>query len=511
MRKGFLGSLAVLTAGAGLTFGQQFNPAPGPLPGTLPPQGETTGYPPPGVAPGAYAGPSGAGAGYQYASPDNRPITMPPGMEGMVPPGSMGAGAPGGVYDEGQGGQRRGVLAGLFGGPRRTSFYFGADYLLWASKSMPVGYPLATTSSPADFGVAGGPSTVALVGGGDKNISFDMTDGIRGWAGWNWEGSSNFGTEISGFWMSKRNQQNLFPGNSAGLPVLAVPFYDVNAGAAGSYIVSYPGVNAGSIRIAAETRSLSGELNAFYRMYPSEEGPGGLTVFAGVRFFQLEEKFGYVTNSQTFGVPPGGIAPPGIVPAPIGGSSFFPGGGGVFAGTFFGPALAPYTVTTSDGIRTYNDFFGANFGFRGEIGYGNWFVQMTGKFGVGYMREWVDVTGYSSLTTSTNLVSTQAGGLFNLPQDLGRHHKDRLAILPEGNINIGYQLTNWMKVTAGYTFLYANTVVRPTTSSTPVLNPSLIPVSPTYSGLPGTFIPRDVLKSTDFHLQGFNAGLQISF
>ena len=53
MRKGFLGSLAVLAAGAGLTFGQQFNPPPGPLPGTLPPQGEITGYPPPGVAPGA--------------------------------------------------------------------------------------------------------------------------------------------------------------------------------------------------------------------------------------------------------------------------------------------------------------------------------------------------------------------------------------------------------------------------------------------------------------------------
>ena len=98
MRKGFLGSLAVLAAGAGLTFGQSFTPPgaggppPGPLPGTLPPPGMTTGNPPPGVAPYAYSGPSGANAGFQYASPDGHPLIMPPGMEGMVPPGSMGAG-----------------------------------------------------------------------------------------------------------------------------------------------------------------------------------------------------------------------------------------------------------------------------------------------------------------------------------------------------------------------------------------------------------------------------------
>src|SRR5262249_30485299 len=88
MRKGFLGSLAVLAAGAGLTFGQSFTPPgpggppPGPLPGTLPPPGMTTGNPPPGVAPYAYSGPSGANAGYEYASPDGHPLIMPPGLEG---------------------------------------------------------------------------------------------------------------------------------------------------------------------------------------------------------------------------------------------------------------------------------------------------------------------------------------------------------------------------------------------------------------------------------------------
>ena len=511
MRKGFLGSLAVLAAGAGLTFGQQFNPPPGAMPGTLPPSGATTGYPPPGVAPGAYGGPSGAGAGYQYASPDGHPAIMPPGLEGMVPPGSMGAGAPGGAYDEGGNGQGRGILSGLFGRRRASSFYFGADYLLWATKSMDVNYPLVTTSAFSDLGVLGRPTTTAVRGAHD-DFGFDASNGFRAWVGWSFDDSGMFGTELDGFWLTKRGNQDLFPGNSGGLPVLAVPFYDVNVGAQGSYIVSFPGINSGNIRLDTQTRSAGGEVNLTYNLYPAAEGPGGLTLFAGVCAFQLKERLDFITNSQTFGVPPGGVVPPGLLPPPTGGASFFPGAGGVFAGTFFGPALAPYTVTTADLIRTHNDFIGGNVGFRGDIGWGNWVFQATGKIAAGYMRQRIDIMGYSNLTTSTNLTSTQPGGLFDLPNDLGRARKDRFAILPEGGINVGYQLTSWLRMNAGYTYLWTNTVLRPTTSLTPVFNPNLIPVSPTFNGsAPGTFVPRDVLRSTDFHLHGFNAGITISF
>ena len=55
MRKGFLGSLAVLAAGAGLSFGQSYGPPPGP--GGLTP-GLNYGPPPgmPGPPPGAMPG-----------------------------------------------------------------------------------------------------------------------------------------------------------------------------------------------------------------------------------------------------------------------------------------------------------------------------------------------------------------------------------------------------------------------------------------------------------------------
>ena len=519
MRKGFLGSLAVLAAGAGLTFGQSVNPPGpgGPLPGTVPPPGQTMGNPPPGVAPYAYSGPSGANAGYQYAFPDGHPAIMPPGLEGMIPPGSMGAGAPGGVYDQfgggggGQGGYGSGggLLGGL-GGKHGRHFWASGEYLLWVPKSLSVNYPLATTSAPADLGLLGGATTASLLGV-DQDIEFDPANGFRATVGMTFD-ESGFGGEASAFWLAKRRERIEYPGNSAGVPVLAVPFFDVAAGAQGAYIVSFPGINSGNLLIDTDVRVIGGELNAVYNMSAFGDQPGGVTFLAGVRGWQLRENFAFVTRSATFGVPPEGVVPPGILPPPAGGGAFFPGAGGFFAGTFFGPALAPYQVLTADFIQTRNDFIGGQVGFRGDIGYGNWFVNLTGKFAAGWMRQRVDILGYSQLTTGTGLLNTVPGGLFNIPQELGRHRKDKFAVLPEGGISLGYQCFSWLRFTAGYTFMWTNSVIRPTSSLTPFVNPNLVPVSPLYTGAaPSAFVPRNVTNDTDFYLHGFNAGVEIRF
>jgi len=145
MRKGFLGSLAVVALGAGLAFGQPYGPPAGPGGGSPYPM------PDPGVVPGppSMSGPSVTGA-YNYTSPDGHPIIMPPGLDGMIPPGSMGAGAPGGAYPpDAHFGSGNGILQ-TFGGHH---VWGGVDYLWWTPKSHQVRDPLVTTSAAADFGV----------------------------------------------------------------------------------------------------------------------------------------------------------------------------------------------------------------------------------------------------------------------------------------------------------------------------------------------------------------------
>ena len=95
---------------------------------------------------------------------------------------------------------------------------------------------------------------------------------------------------------------------------------------------------------------MGGQANAVYNAFGGPDGGGGLQFLCGARYFELEERFSLNTTSTTFGVPPASA-----------GGDFFPGGGGIFAGTDFSGS-APFTVTTSDGIRTFNGFTGLRSG-----------------------------------------------------------------------------------------------------------------------------------------------------
>jgi hypothetical protein len=428
-------------------------------------------------------------------------------MDGMIPPGTLGMGAPGGVYGgDGMGGggmfgSGKGVLGGLFAKAGPPGLYGGIDYLYWIPKSQDLDFPLVTTSAPADFGVLGGATTVGLCPA-DRDISYDYTNGWRVWLGWGLGEDGALAFEVGGFYLQTAKRDFNFASNAAGVPVLAIPFFDVATGTQASYIVSFPGINSGSIDIVATTQAYSAEANLVYRMYGEESGkPGGMSLFAGVRYFHLDESLDIRTRSQTFGEPP---AIPGT-------ASFFPATGGIFAGTSF-TGLGPFLVTTTDTIRTYNDFFGGQVGARSEIGFGKWFVETTGKAAAGYMRQRVDLDGISTLTTAGGLVSAQPGGFFNSPVDLCRTRKDEFACLLEGGINVGCQLGSMCRVHAGYTFLWVNNVLRPTSVTTPVLNAGTIPVSPTFTGaMPAVFVPRDVVRDTEFFLHGINVGVSFAF
>lgn len=476
MRKRILGSLAALAAGAGLSYGQPPFPPAGPM------------GPPPG-------GPGG------LVSPDGRPIISPPGMEGAVPFSSMGTG-PGGAYGPGGPGggggggggygTGPGVLAGAGGGASR--YWFGADYLLWQPKAYLTDLPFLTTSAPGDLGLFGAPSTNGM--GTDRNISFGSTPGFRFWGGMAFDEAGTAGLEVGGFILDNRMKSSAFSSNEVGFPLLAVPFFDNSTGLAGSYILSFPGINTGSARIDAETRSWGAEVSAVYNALGGE-GAGGMTFFAGGRYFELEEKFSLNTSSSTFGTPPASA-----------GGVFFPGGGGVFAGTDFS-AFAPFTVTTSDRIRTFNEFYGANVGFRGETTYGKFTMSLVGKAAAGIVRQRVEIMGESTLTGG-GTSSTQQGGLLNGSADLTRARKDRFAILPEGNVNLGYDVTSRFRINVGYNFLYINRVIRPYSVTPQNLNLNQVPVSPTFGSATDAG-QRDVFNDTDFFLHGFNFGFQLSF
>jgi len=488
MRKGFLGSLAALAAGAGLAFGQSFTPPPGP-PG--PPPGPPQ-VPPPPVMIGPGGGPPGpmgpADSGYYY-SPDGNPLIMPPGLDGMIPPGSLGAGSPHGVYGTG---------SGIFNGNGPPRFWAGADYLFWTPKSLDVQYPLVTTSAPADLGVLGAATTASICGPND-DIGYDAINGFRAWVGFGVGDGGRTGIELSGFYLEHKAKTYAFPSNASGSPLLAVPFVDLQTGLQGAYVVALPGTSTGTITVATEFHAWGAEANCVLNLYRPGGDAGGLEFLVGARFLEIEEELQLDTTSTTF-----------VMPAAINPSVFLPGTGGVFAGApIAGGPLG--TFMTTDSIRTFNQFWGAQVGFRGEKGLGKFSLGFTGKVAAGWMRQWVDLESFSSATAGGQ-IAVQPGGILNMAQDLCRHRKDRFAYVPEGQVQLACYITPRCRVHAGYTFMWVSSVLRPTSVTTPFVTPSLMPVSPTFTGNPpGSFPARDVVHDTDFFLHGFNVGFQISF
>ena len=429
MRKGFLGSLAVLATGAGLTFGQPYGPPPGPGgPSPVPTAWAWRSCPVRRPCPGR-----ALPARYSYTSPDGHPIIMPPGPRRDDPAGKHGCRRPGrrSPPDAHFGADGQGLLQQMFGGHGGAArVWAGMDWLWWTPKSQQVRDPLVTTSAAADFGILGRPTTAALCGPTD-NISFDSVNGWRAWAGIALD--ERMGVEVSGFWLQTAKRQFSVPWQRRRVPGTGGSVLRRRRRGVPNRLTSSPSPAStpGPLTSTADTQRLLGaELNLILNMYRGDEGPGGLEFFVGARYFQLERIVLPGHASQTFGVPPAG-----------GGFPIFPGGGGFFGGSFFGPALAPYLVTTHDGIRTFNNFYGG----QRRLPRRRWIRQVV-RPGHGQVRGRLHavVGGPGGIVhadhVAPGLTSVQPGGLFNAPQDVCRHHEDRFAILPEGGVNIGCQL-----------------------------------------------------------------------
>jgi len=114
------------------------------------------------------------------------------------------------------------------------------------------------------------------------------------------------------------------------------------------------------------------------------------------------------------------------------------------------------SYSTADGIRTGNQFYG------GQVGIDcSWYLaQLLGdisiKAGLGVMHQTVDILG----TIQMNGTSTP-GGLLSSPLDQGPHGSNRIAVVPEIDAKLGYQILPSLRAFIGYDFLFLSSVVRP--------------------------------------------------
>lgn len=361
-------------------------------------------------------------------------------------------------------------------------FWVNAEYLLFWFKNSHIP-PLVTTSPLASGGVLGAPGTTILSGGGGSLNSGPYSGG-RFTAGFWLNDCQTCGLEAGYFFLGSRTSN--FTAGSSGAPgtlLLARPFTNAITGAPGAEIVAAPLALAGTVNASSRSSLQGAPVNMVHNLCCGCWGR--FDVLAGFNWMRLDETL-TVTESI--------LVLPGINPAL--GFPFVPGN----------------TITVVDQFHTRNNFYGGQVGARLWWWRDRLFANATGLVALGNNHQQVDITGSTSVTTPAGATTVLPGGLLALPTNIGSYSRDRFSVIPQVGMNVGYQLTDYVRAYVGYNLIYWTNVVRPGDQIDPVLNPTRTPTSVPFGAAPtGPARPAFTFQDSDFWAQGISFGMQFNF
>jgi hypothetical protein len=366
-------------------------------------------------------------------------------------------------------------FAGVEDGPL-PRFYLSGEYLLWWARRDHVP-PLFTTSEPQDGGFLDRPSTVLLF---DGSLHRNPFSGARFTAGYWLDDCQKQGIEVSGFFLGQRSARGEF--NSSQFPVLARPFLEFNRNTESSELVGFPGVFNGKGTVSAPSELWGIEAN--YRCCVCSTCDRQITGLAGFRYLNLKESITIVEN--VMGLP--------TAPAP----------------------LTNTNSTVFDSFATRNQFYGGQVGLESRWLRGNWSLDVRGKVALGATTQDLTIDGGQRVTNLTTGVTTTAvGGLLALPgANIGHYSRDAFSVVPEAGVTLGYQITNGIRATVGYNFLYWTSVLRPGDQIDRTLDITRIPnfvLPPGVTQRTDEVRPLVPFKSSDYWAQGLTFGLEFTW
>lgn len=360
---------------------------------------------------------------------------------------------------------------------RRDRWWVDADYLLWTIKFSPEPVPLVATGPvvPNLSPFLDLPGTSVLIGGHPIDLSW--RSGGKFAIGCWLDDEHVFASEISYFFLGKRSHQSKVHSNgSDNSEFLAFPFINALTGSESSTRIALPGSFSGTATLTVSNELLGAEWN--FLMSSSYDFYGNCKWLGGFRYWNFKDRLTFTTSSPSITVP-----------------------GDIFR--------------THDTFHTTNNFYGGLLGAEWRYRWCDLFFNIQGKVALGAMCEKLNIDGElvaNEFSDSTKAETFDAGYLA-MSTNNGRHTKTRFAVLPEVNINFGYQPKDWCSIEIGYSFLYVNSVlwagnqvdrvINPTQAPAITNNPSTTPVGPKR--------PKALLKNAAFWAQGFNIGITASF
>jgi hypothetical protein len=335
--------------------------------------------------------------------------------------------------------------------------------------------PLVSVGPASSGAILGRGATTVF--GPDSDLVGSVRSGARFTAGLWLNEEQTWGLEGSYFFLPSSNKNFSLGGDgSPGSLAIGRPFFNPIRMAEDAEAVAFPRVLSGVVGVSTSNFLQGAGANVVCNLCCGCNYR--VDALAGFQYLNLDER---VTVTENLAVLPG-------VPL-IGGTHF-----DIF-----------------DRFQTNNHFYGGQLGARAEYRWGGLYTQMTGQVALGTTTESVDILGATRTTTPAGVVTTQPGGLLALPTNIGHVTKNQLAVLPQGSVVVGYQVTCSLRAWVGYTFLYCSNVVRPGDQIDRVVNPTRLPTSSgTVTPLPPDR-PAFSFHDSDFSAQGMTLGLELRF
>jgi hypothetical protein len=337
------------------------------------------------------------------------------------------------------------------------------DYLYWFLHRLRVP-PLVAVGPRGSSGRPGDPGVNVL--NEDRLTSRHIRYiGVRGEIDWWADCEHNFGFQATAFFLERDSTYLTIPWNT--FPTLAIPYVDARDGSVQARIVAGRdpklGDLSGSTVLYSRMEFFGQEANALFRCLCGDDFD--LHWLAGGRFLQLRERLDLISSSK-------------ILPA------------------------ESTVIGLEDHFSTFNKFYGGQLGLTGEYRCGRFFVDGKAAVAIGVNDQMVRLKGESIFHVPGDR-QTQQYGLFILPSNRGEYERWILDVVTELRINVGVELTSWLRIHAGYSLITWQNPVRPGDQIEPV---NLTQVRP--GGLTGPAQPTLPWREDLFWAHGVNVGIE---
>ncbi len=154
------------------------------------------------------------------------------------------------------------------------------------------------------------------------------------------------------------------------------------------------------------------------------------------------------------------------------------------------------SVVVNDRFATRNQFNGGQLGVAAQYALGRWYFGGAFKLALGATHEVVTIDGATNVYPLNAASVPLSGGNFATLQ-MGQYSQNRFAVVPDVQVNVGYQITPWLRATVGYQFLYLSSVLRPGNQ-----------IDNTFDGVVHPLVP---MVSSSYWAQGLNFGLVFTY